>query len=159
MGLVMATAEIGLGAESLVEVEFLVDTGSLYTFLPPDLADSLGLSFPVKSTVVMADRRNVEVPVGVAFLRLADREGGVIVATMDVPMPLLGAIALEVLGLKVDPVAETLEHAHPFGPAALCCGADGPIANKLFIASTRAKESIVFGWEKPIELVPEDNEN
>lgn len=119
MGLVTATAEIGLSAENLVEVEFLVDTGALYTFLPPDLAEALGLSFPVKSTVVLADRRIMEVPVGVAFLRLADREGGVLVATMDVPMPLLGAIALEVLGLKVDPVLETLEHTRPFGPAAL----------------------------------------
>ncbi|MBQ11561.1 MAG: Retroviral aspartyl protease [Planctomyces sp.] len=119
MGLVTATAEIGLSAESLVEVEFLVDTGSLYTFLPPELASSLGLSFPVRSSVVLADRRTIEVPVGVAFLRWEDREGGVIVATMDVPMPLLGAIALEKLGLKVDPVLEILEHTRPFGPAAL----------------------------------------
>ena len=43
----------------------------------------------------------------------------VMVATMDVPMPLLGVIALEVLGLKVDPVSETLEHTRPFGPSAL----------------------------------------
>lgn len=118
MGLVTTTAEIGLEADSLTEVEFLVDTGSLYTFLPPDLASTLGLSFPVHSTVVLADRRTMEVPVGVAFLRLADREGGVMVATMDVPMPLLGVIALEVLGLKVDPVSETLEHTRPFGPSA-----------------------------------------
>ena len=119
MGLVTTTVEIGLGPESLEEIEFLVDTGSLYTFLPPDLATRLGISFPVKSTVVLANRRTVEVPVGVAFLRLADREGGVIVATMDVPMPLLGAVALEVLGFKVDPVAGILEHTRPFGPAAL----------------------------------------
>jgi len=32
MGLVTTTAEIGLEADSLTEVEFLVDTGSLYTF-------------------------------------------------------------------------------------------------------------------------------
>jgi predicted aspartyl protease len=38
---------------------------------------------------------------------------------MDVPMPLLGASALESLGLKVDPVEEVLEHSRPFGPAAL----------------------------------------
>ena len=117
MGLVTTTAEIGLEADSLTEVEFLVDTGSLYTFLPPDLASTLGLSFPVHSNVVLTDRRTMEVPVGVAFLRLADREGGVMVATMDVPMPLLGVIALEVLGLKVDPVSDTLEHTRPFGPA------------------------------------------
>jgi len=38
---------------------------------------------------------------------------------MDVPMPLLGATALEILGLKVNPVEETLEPSRPFGPAAL----------------------------------------
>ena len=117
MRLVTAAAEIGLNAESLVEVEFLVDTGSLYTFLPLELAATLGLSFPIRSSVVLADGRTVKVPVGVAFLRWGDREGGVIVVTMDVQMPLLGANALEVLGLTVDPVLETLEHTRPFGPA------------------------------------------
>ena len=117
MRLATATAEIGLSAENLVEVEFLVDTGSLYTFLPPELAATLGLSFPIRSSVALADRRTVEVPVGVALLRWRDRKGGVIVATMDVSMPLLGVTALEVLGLKVDPVLENLEHTRPFGPA------------------------------------------
>ena len=49
MRLVTATAEIGLSAESLVEVKFLVDSGSLYTFDPPELAEALGLCFPIKS--------------------------------------------------------------------------------------------------------------
>jgi len=119
MGLVIVTGEIGLRGTGLQEVGFLVDTGSLYTFLPPSLAATLGISFPESSTVVLADRRTLEVPIGVAYLRLADREGGVIVASMEVPMPLLGASALEVLGLKVDPVEESLEHSRPFGPAAL----------------------------------------
>ena len=119
MGLVKATGRIGLDEGNLQEVEFLVDTGSFYTFLPPNLASESGISFPVTSKVTLADSRTVEVQVGVAFLRLEDREGGVIVASMDVPMPLLGASALEALGLKVDPVTETLEHSMPFGPAAL----------------------------------------
>jgi hypothetical protein len=38
---------------------------------------------------------------------------------MDVPMPLLGVITLEILGLKVNPVEETIEYSRPFGPAAL----------------------------------------
>ncbi len=119
MGLVIVTGEIGLRGNGLQEVEFLVDTGSFYTFLPPTLATTLGITFPIGSSVVLADSRRVDVPVGVAYLRLADREGGVIVASMEVPMPLLGASALESLGLKVDPVAETLEHSRSFGPAAL----------------------------------------
>ncbi len=119
MGLVKVKTYIGLVQDSLREVEFLVDTGSFYTFLSPGLADDLGITFPVTSKVVLADSRTAEAPVGVAYLRLMDREGGVLVASMNVPMPLLGASALEALGLKVNPVDETLEHSVPFGPAAL----------------------------------------
>ena len=118
-GLVKATGHIGLSREALQDVEFLVDTGSFYTFLPPALAANLGITLPVTSRVITADSSTVEIQVGVAYLRLMDREGGIIVGSMDVPMPLLGASAMEVLGLKVNPVEETLEHTRPFGPAAL----------------------------------------
>ncbi len=119
MGLVKVKAHIGLRQDSLQEVEFLVDTGSFYTFLPPGLADGLGISFPVASKIVLADSRTAEARVGVAYLRLMDREGGILVASMGVPMPLLGASALEALGLNVNPVDERLEYSRPFGPAAL----------------------------------------
>lgn len=119
MGLVKVLAEIGVQEDDLREVEFLVDTGSFYTFLPAALSDAMGIDFPVTSRVVLADNREAEVRVGVAYLRLEDREGGVAVASMEVPMPLLGASALEALGLKVDPVLEVLEHSRPFGPTAL----------------------------------------
>lgn len=112
-------ADIGLNRDGFQEIEFLVDTGFFYTFLPSDLAESMGIDFPVTSRVVLADSREAEVRVGVAYLRLEDREGGIMVATMNVPMPLLGASALEILGLKVDPVTEVLEHSRPFGPSAL----------------------------------------
>ena len=115
MGLVKTKAEIGLQQDNLQEIEFLVDIGSFYTFLAADL----GINFTVTSRVVLADSRTIEVPVGVAFLRLGDREGGIIVASMDAPMPLLGASALEIFGLKANPVEETLEHSRPFGPTAL----------------------------------------
>ncbi len=119
MGLVRVKAYIGLRQDSLQEVEFLVDTGSFYTFLPPGLAADLGITFPVTSGVILADSRRAVAPVGVAYLRLMDREGGILVASMNVPMPLLGASALEALGLKVNPVDETLEYSRPFGPAVL----------------------------------------
>lgn len=121
MGLVTIKADIGVRAEDLKEVEFLVDTGSFHTLLPPAMVAEMGITFPVTSRVVLDDSREVEIGLGVAFLRLLDmdREGGVLVRSMDVPMPLLGASALEALGLKVNPVDETLEHSRPFGPAAL----------------------------------------
>ena len=92
---------------------------SHYSFLegashPEELlerAAELGIGFPATSRVVVADGRFVDTALGVAYLRLLDREGGIILGSMDVPMPLLGASALEVLGFKVDPVTETLEHS------------------------------------------------
>ena len=119
MGLVKIRAYMGLVEDDLEEVEFLVDTGSFYSFVTPALASQMGITFPVTSRVVLADSRTPEVPLGVAYLRLMDREGGILVAAMDVPMPLLGASALEALGFKVNPVDETLEYSRPFGPAAL----------------------------------------
>ena len=119
MGLVKGNALIGANQEDLHEVEFLVDAGSLYTFLTPELANTLGIDLPVASRVILADQRTKEVPVGVAYLRLEGREGGIILAVRDVPMPHLGATALEIRGLKVNPVEETLEISRPFGPAAL----------------------------------------
>ena len=121
MGLVKIKADIGVRAEDLKEVEFMVDTGSFHTLLPPVMAVDMGITFPVTSKLVLADSREAEIGLGVAYPRLLDmdREGGVLVGSMDVPMPLLGASALEALGLKVNPVDETLEHSRPFGPAAL----------------------------------------
>ena len=120
MGTVKVAGEIGRNQEELTEVEFLVDTGSLYSMITPALADELGIDFNGFTTkVVMADSTEMEVPVGLAYLRLQDREGGIIVGVMEVPMPLLGATSLQILGLKVNPVEETIEHHLPFGPAVL----------------------------------------
>lgn len=113
MGLVKITGEIGRTQEELTEVEFLVDTGSLFSMISPALAAELGIDLPVTAKIVTADSTRLEVPVGVAWLRLKDREGGIMVGAMEVPIPLLGATGLQPLGLKVNPVEETLEHAWP----------------------------------------------
>ena len=55
IGLVMKVADIGLNRDALQEIEFLVDTGSFYTFPPADLAESMGIDFFVTSRVVLAD--------------------------------------------------------------------------------------------------------
>ena len=119
MGLVKVAAEFGRSREELTEVEFLVDTGSFYTVINPNMAAELGIDLPVTTAVVMANSARLEVPIGVAYLRLQEREGGIIVGTMEVPTPLLGATGLQALGLKVNPVEETIERAFPFGPALL----------------------------------------
>ena len=117
--MVQMKALLGRDEEHAQELEFLVDTGSFYTLVPPDLARELGIAPTLRSRVVLADGRTAEVSLAMAYLGLLDREAGIPVGVMDVPIPLLGATALEALGLKVDPVGQALEHSRPFGPAAL----------------------------------------
>ena len=124
--MVQVKGRIGARREDLRELDFLVDTGSLYTFLPPALAETLGIDFPVISQVVLADNRQLDVPLGLGYLQLNDREGGILVGSLDVPMPLLGASALEVLGLNVNPREQTLEHSRPFSAPPALAGATSP---------------------------------
>lgn len=119
MGFVRATGLLGATRERAQEVTFLVDSGSFYTVLSPEMAHRLGITTTLTTSAVLADKREVEMPLGVAYLHLLDREGGIPVGVLDVPEPLLGATALECLGLKVDPSSRTLEYSRPYGPALL----------------------------------------
>jgi len=53
-----------------------------------------------------------------AFIRVGDRDGGTLVATMEVPEPLLGSVALQALGIKVNPEEETIEFTGHYPPKA-----------------------------------------
>lgn len=119
MGFVRVKGLIGRSQESAQEVEFLVDTGSWYTVISPDLASDLGITPTVVTQAILANSSRVEMGTSMAYLRLSDREGAVPVGILEVPYPLLGVSSLEALGLKVNPVDETLEHKWPFGPAVL----------------------------------------
>jgi predicted aspartyl protease len=118
MGLVRVTGELGSATGELRRVEFLADTGSLYTLVNPELAEQLGVEFSTTTTLVTANNTRAEVPLGFARLRVMGREEPIIVGAMEVPMPLLGSISMQALGLKVNPVEETIEFAYPYPPLA-----------------------------------------
>ena len=118
MGLVRVDGEIGPDRGRNTTVKFLVDTGSLYTFVSPQLADGLGLHLAETTTVVTANGDRVDAPIGFAFLRIGDREGGTLVAAMNVPEPLLGAISMQGLGLNVNTVDEVIEFNGRYPPPA-----------------------------------------
>lgn len=99
-------------------VEFLVDTGSLYTLVDPDLAQRLGVEFAASTTLVTANNSRSEVPLGFGRIRVMGREEPIIVGAMTVPTPLLGSTALQALGLKVNPAQEIVEFASPYPPLA-----------------------------------------
>ena len=116
MGIVRVDGEIGPNREHTTTVKFMVDTGSLYTFVTPEFAAELDLQMPESTTVVMANGTRVVAPIGFAFLRIGEREGGTLVAAMNVPEPLLGAISLQGLGLNVNTVDETIDFSGRYPP-------------------------------------------
>ena len=118
MGIVKVVGELASAAGAFSPVEFLADTGSLYTLVGLDLAQELGLEFAASTTLVMANNARMEVPLGFGRVRVMGREEPVIVGAMEVPMPLLGSTALQALGLKVNPAEEIVEFASPYPPPA-----------------------------------------
>ena len=116
MGIVRVEGEIGPDKDRTAVLDFLVDTGSLYTVVSPEIAAELGLEFPLPHTLVMADGTPVDAPLGLAYLRIGDREGGTIVAEMNSIEPLLGAFAMQSLGLTVNMTDEVLEFNGRYPP-------------------------------------------
>lgn len=114
MGLVTVTAELESQSGLRAERQFMVDTGSFYSAITPDLRRELQLpqGFPAQSMV--ADGRIVNTELVFARIRLQDRVGVVPVEVADVPQLLIGASTLEALGFKVNPVTEKLEYERPY---------------------------------------------
>ncbi|HEX5911756.1 MAG TPA: aspartyl protease family protein, partial [Rubrobacter sp.] len=97
---------------------FLVDTGSYYSAISPELRDRLELPHGWPTQIMLADGRVIDTEVVLLKMRLMDREAIVPVEIVGVPEPLLGVTGLEGLGLKVDPVTRTLELERQYGPPA-----------------------------------------
>ncbi len=109
MGMVYVTAELGASKEKLVPVRFLADTGSFYTLVPPELAAELGLILPGSTNVMLADGTLTPDPLGTAFIRIYGRESGTVVASMGAFTPLLGALSMQLLDIKVNMKDESIE--------------------------------------------------
>jgi len=114
MGDVMVRARVGAPGRDLREFEFLVDTGAFYTCLPPGVCAELGVALVIPHTARTADDRPLDIQLGLAYVEIDGRSGGIIVSELNVPLPLLGVSALEALGFKVDPVKRRLEPTRPF---------------------------------------------
>jgi clan AA aspartic protease len=120
MGCVRTCVLIGdAGKRKVKEVTFLVDTGAFFPVIPLYLAKELGIEPLAKTRLLMADNREVAVNISLAYFRVLDREGVFPVILMDSPEPLLGAVVLEGLGIKVDLASGRLEYSRPYGLALL----------------------------------------
>jgi len=110
MGTFSVELEVGNPSrEEFVAVEAMVDTGAIYTMLPEDLLDKLGVPRLETDVFELADDSLVEYPVGDAVVRLQNRVRTVpVVFSSPGNTPLLGATTLEIFRLAADPVNQLL---------------------------------------------------
>jgi clan AA aspartic protease len=110
VGVFSVEIEVGNAArEEFVAVEAMVDTGAIYTMLPEDLLDRLGVMRLETDIFELADDSLVEYPIGDAVVRLQGRTRTVpVVFARPGNTPLLGATTLEIFRLAADPVHKQL---------------------------------------------------
>src|SRR5262249_47028923 len=90
-------------------VDFLVDTGAIYTTLPAEIVAQLALPTPEQRTVEFANGQRDVWRLGEARVRLGDLERTtVFLAGPSGCRPLLGAVTLEEFALAVDPTHQRL---------------------------------------------------
>ena len=115
MGVFSVELEVGNTAgDQYIAVQALVDTGAIYTMLPEDLLDRLGVERLDTDIFELADDSLVEYSIGGALVRLMGRALPVpVVFARAGNTPLVGATTLQILRVIVDPVEERLLPAPP----------------------------------------------
>ena len=119
MGIFKTRMEVGnLNGGELMQVEALVDTGSLHSMIPESAFDELDLQPESLEEFQLADGTMVEYPVGAVRIKVAERSMICPVIFGPDDQYILGATSLETLGFAVDPSGETLvriiRRARPF---------------------------------------------
>jgi predicted aspartyl protease len=97
--------------DDMRSVEFLIDSGALYSVVPAAILDELGV-LPIKTEDFrLADGSKISRRKGVALFRFKDLVGGAdVIFGEPGDSNLLGAFTLEALGLALDPLRREL---HP----------------------------------------------
>lgn len=98
-----------LDGQRSADVEATVDTGSLYCSIPVGLLRRLGIEPERKRRMRLADGHLVDVELGPAFVAVNGERAPMLVSFGEDAAPiLLGALALEMLHLSVDPERQRL---------------------------------------------------
>src|SRR5262249_21859578 len=92
-----------------VELDFLVDTGAIYSVVPASVLRKLGIERLERQEFTLADGTRQTYAIGEAFFTLG-RKGGTskVVCAPAGGTPLLRAFTLESVGLMVNPVTREL---------------------------------------------------
>lgn len=112
MGLTKLDIEVGNPAnpETTESVEFLIDSGAIYSVVPTALLEKLGIKPIAEEVFRLADGSKVIRKKGVAIFRYGERVGGAdVIFGEEGDYVLLGAFTLEALGLSLDPLRRELK--------------------------------------------------
>ena len=105
--------EIEVGNPSSPEVtgrlEFLIDSGAVYSVVPMQILNKLGIKPLAQEHFRLADGQKIVRTKGIALLRYGERVGGAdVIFGEEGDATLLGALTLESLGLSLDPLKREL---------------------------------------------------
>ena len=113
MGLTVLDVEVGNPAspEIAERIEFLIDSGAVYSVVPSEILNKLGIRPLAEQTFRLADGTKITRKKGGAFFKYGERIGVAdVIFGEEGDHVLLGAFTLEALGLALDPLRREL---HP----------------------------------------------
>ena len=111
MGLTVLRVEVGNPAKPAVreEIEFLVDSGAVYSVVPATVLKKLGIKPVTTEEFRLADGSAILRKKGIALFKYGDKIGGAdVIFGEEGDSLLLGALTLEALGLVLDPLKREL---------------------------------------------------
>ena len=111
MGLTTLEIEVGNPAapEVTEPIEFLIDSGAIYSVVPIPILERLGISPLIEQEFRLADGSKIVRKKGVALFKFGGRIGGAdLIFGEEGDSQLLGAFTLEALGLALDPLRREL---------------------------------------------------
>ena len=112
MGLTTITIEVGNPAKpkKTLAVDFLVDSGAIYSVVPSSTLKKLGVAPLSEETFTLANGQKIKRKKGIALFKLQDKIGGAdVIFGEKGDSTLLGAFTLEALGLALDPLKRELK--------------------------------------------------
>ena len=111
MGITKLNIEVGNPSkpEVTLDIEFLVDSGAIYSVVPSTLLEKLDIRPVTEQEFRLADGSKIKRKKGIALFKYGNKIGGadVIFGEADDSI-LLGAFTLEALGLVLDPIKRQL---------------------------------------------------
>lgn len=111
MGLTVLTVEVGnpINPESTEGLEFLIDSGAVYSVVPGTVLEKFGLNPLSEQEFRLADGTKIRRKKGWALFKYGEKVGVAdVIFGEKGDSILLGALTLEALGLALDPIRREL---------------------------------------------------